>query len=464
MLNLKSAFCLMTLFLSLLGCNSKTQVKDTQEIEKHDVRTPSSALPLIPETRIIDNETIFTIDESNRAGWWKPITSNDDTLFVAFNSLGAESSRCEDNSTHHITVAYKSEQQSWQYLNAQTSKYLWNKCDNNGHKQPSIAVDGNNVIHLWADMHNNKDGCCYFNNLDSNDKLALKNDFEGKGKFTYPIADTSPSGDIYLVLRNLPNINPGDESVNYEGAGELYLWKHKLKKWRKVSTFAENTQRLQGFNAPVYPDDVYVDSQGIVHILWQWSLKTTGAKRYYGSYITYHESDRSFYAADGTLLSTPISLASRHTIPSLVYEDSIPYSGTFIQTAKLIVDDKYCSPCIAYRTITESQHQVRFTRWVDGHWSEPEIAFSTSSSLTSATLDISVDQTAVAIFYAVKDEGAFVARRELNGLNWTSQLVQPSSAQDIRLSVTNYADKIILYLSNLVNEDQRSELSIKPIK
>lgn len=447
--------CVHIFFILMLipGCNSESQKFTDSELTAN----------ITQKAQVDDKITTFAIDDSNRAGWWKPITSTNDALYVAFNSEGELSGKCENNSTHYITVAFKNIEENWQYLNAQDRGKLWRSCDNFGHKQPSIAVDGSGVVHLFADMHNDSEGCCYFNNLQSSEELELKYNFKNQGRFTYPIADTSTSGDIYLIVRNLPHIIPRADIVNYEGAGELYLWKHQLKKWSKVSTFAENTKIKHGFDAPVYPDDIYIDRYGIVHILWQWSINTTSAKRYYGSYITYNENNQSFYFADGSLITPPVSLENIQSHPSMAYESSSPNKDAYIQMAKLVVDDTYCSPCIAYREINASKHQIKLTRWEQGEWSKPEVVFSSSDNTTFATLDITTGEDSISIYYAVKNEGAFVIKRKFTSSTWQSELLQSSSAEDVRLSVISFADKLNLYLSSLVNEQQLSELLIQPI-
>ncbi|GKW54128.1 hypothetical protein NCCP2140_31810 [Pseudoalteromonas sp. NCCP-2140] len=444
-----------TFFILLLitGCNSESQNLTDNELTAN----------ITQKTQVDDKVTTFAIDDSNRAGWWKPITSNENTLYVAFNSEGELSSNCENNSTHYVTVAYKNNDENWQYLNALKQGKLWRDCDDYGHKQPSIAVDGNGVIHLFSDMHNDIEGCCYFNNLQSTEELELKYNFKNQGRFTYPIATTSPTGDIYLIVRNLPQIIPSADIIDYEGAGELYMWKHQQKKWHKVATFAENTKSKHAFDAPVYPDDIYIDSYGVIHILWQWSVNTTSDKRYYGSYITYNEDAQSFYFADGSLITPPVSLESIQSHPSMIYESSSPNKNTYIQMAKLVVDDTYCSPCIAYREINASTHQIKLTRWEQGEWSKPEVVLSTSNNTTFATLDITTDEDSISIYYAVKSEGAYVIKREFTSSTWQSELLQSSSAEDIRLSVISFADKLTLYLSSLVNEQQLSELLIQPI-
>src|SRR5690606_27396920 len=75
--------------------------------------------------------------------------------------------------------------------------------DDGGHNQPTIAVDGNGVIHAFVSMHN--DSWNYFRSTTAGDVTTMVEQSaevpDGELGFTYPVAATAPNGDVYLMAR-----------------------------------------------------------------------------------------------------------------------------------------------------------------------------------------------------------------------------------------------------------------------
>ncbi|EWH04146.1 hypothetical protein AT00_21295 [Pseudoalteromonas lipolytica SCSIO 04301] len=407
--------------------------------------------------------TSFNLDSSNRAGWWSPITSYNENLYIAYNASGEQSKKCSDNSTHYLALASKDKSGNWNYILANSTEGYWYSCDDIGHKQPTIAMDGDGTIHVWAGMHNEGNGCCYFLGDSGLNSLEQSFMFQNKGSFTYPIAKSTPEGDIYLIIRNLPKIKQQSEYEKYSGSGDLYHWNNTSKTWRLIAKFAANTKEENGLNAPVYPNDLFVDTNGNVHILWEWSSFSPSARRYQGSYAVYNPNENSFITSAGNLLTPPVSLSTLEIYPEISYENSNPKQdkGTYIQTSKLVFDNTYCSPCIIYRKFSSKDEKILMTRWSEGQWSDAETIYSDISG-SFATLDAVIDESKISVFYAKKGEGVIVSERDFSDNTWGRNLFLASNALDIRLAAHQTADNTYLYISE-IQSNSKATLSILPL-
>src|SRR5690606_28856394 len=66
--------------------------------------------------------------------------------------------------------------------------------------------------------------------------------------------------------------------------------------------------------AIIYPDDIAIDHNGVVHILWEWSLRATSGNRFRGSYISYEPWSDSFKTAAGKNVDIPVSFETENVI------------------------------------------------------------------------------------------------------------------------------------------------------
>ena len=415
--------------------------------------------PILNETEF---KTTFIADSSNRASWWKPITSKDDYIFIAFNSQGEYDSNCKDKNNHMLTFAYQGDDTNWQYQTALNKKRYWTGCDDVGHRQPTIAIDGDGAIHIWAGMHGESDGCCYFRADDKTADLNIKDDFKNLGRFTYPIAKTAPNGDIYLLLRDLPNITSKSEQEQFLGSGKLFHWNNIIKKWHLIDSFAANTFEKNQFNAPIYPNDLYIDENNIAHILWEWAIDKTSDKRFQGSYIQYDTITKVFASASNTLLNAPISLDTVKSYPEISFEPSnATLSNTnFIQSAKLLVHEEYCTPCVVYRSVNNNSSRIMMTRWSNNTWQNPE-QISDKDTASFATLSIEMRNNIINVFYALKEKGVFTASRKITEEQWKTTQILNSTAEDIRLSTEQIEDTIVLYMNLFESTQNESHLIIQ---
>jgi hypothetical protein len=121
------------------------------------------------------------------------------------------------------------------------------------------------------------------------------------GRFTYPNATRTPNGDVYLVIRDVPD-------------RRLYRWDNAADAWSRVAIFVSQPDFV------VYPDDVVPDAAGNLHIAWEWGFSESGL-RHLGSYARYEPATGKFFDAAGTVLATPIG-----TSGTAVYQPSCPAS------------------------------------------------------------------------------------------------------------------------------------------
>ena len=430
-------FIVPLLTLIIAGC-----LGDTEQLEE----LPS------PIQLSEERESAFNADASNRAGWWKPIVAKDGMLSIVFNFDGHEESGCKENSNHKLTLATKFDNQSWEYVTAKLKNRnrYWSACDDLGHRQPTIAIDGDGRVHVWAGMHSEPDGCCYFTFQHDLEEFEQNDAFQNKGSFTYPIPAAAPNGDIFLAIRNLPDSQSDSEVNRFEGQGELHTWNNGNKEWRKVSSFAAHTFTEHGSNAIAYPDDLYVDSNGIVHILWEWAVNSTSDRRYLGSYLKFDPVQQVFLTADNEMVFEPVNLSTLTELPSLTFEPSNPFldRGDYIQSAKLEYDGDYCSPCIVYRVLGNKGNNIAFTRWNDGDWAKPELLYSSNIN-SFATIDASIDEDKFTVYYALVGEGVYKSSKSMTSDNWSHSVLYESESADIRLSLAAQYQTKILYISEL---------------
>ena len=133
-----------------------------------------------------------------------------------------------------------------------------------------MAIDGDGVIHVWADGHD--EPWQYFRSTSALDVTDIRraSGMPGSVWFTYPVAATAPNGDVYLMIRN--------QFGGVRGRGELYHWNDNTNAWRYVGQFASQTS-----NAVVYPDGMFIDEIGDVHLVFSWAYLHARGLRHYGS-------------------------------------------------------------------------------------------------------------------------------------------------------------------------------------
>jgi hypothetical protein len=151
------------------------------------------------------------IDSSNVAGWWRPLVLRGTDTYFAFNAPGTAA----DN--HYVKFGKLTSGGGWTFgflKNADGTPWIETvNGDDPGHAQPTMAIDGDGFIHVWADGHNNP--WQYFRSTSALDVTDIRRSsgMPGTVAFTYPVAATAPNGDVYLMIRN--------QSGGVRGRGEL---------------------------------------------------------------------------------------------------------------------------------------------------------------------------------------------------------------------------------------------------
>ncbi len=335
-------------------------------------------------------------DSSNQAAWWRPVVVKGNTTYVAFNSPG------DTAGTHRIKIGVKVGTGNWTigFLKDENGN-VWSHEDDVGHDQPTIAVDGDGYIHVWADHH--VDDWRYFRSGAPNDPTAMLRrigSMPGTVGATYPIAEHAPNGDIYLIIRN---------HFSGAGQGELYRWNNTADSWSKMGIFARENTNF------VYPDDLKIDDAGNVHIAFEWAYGTPRALRHYGSYLKYDVAAGVFRTANGTALSAPATRAT----PNLLFQGlgsgevwNNSNDGVGIQAAGLTVD-QYARPSIAYRYRTAGgsnalNYDVYRIRWNGSAWSD-KVKIYTASNNVPAAVETTHNGTRARVYFTVSGVGLMAA-------------------------------------------------------
>lgn len=213
----------------------------------------------------------YTPKQSNVAGWWHPIAvdvlGSEYYAFVAPDIAGG-------STKHSIRIARRDTSGSYVVgLLRLAAGGFASYADDEGHAQPSIAIDGNGYIHCMTSMHNNS--WRYFRStapLDVNTMVEATHDMPDiLLQYTYPILYTAGDGSVYALLR-------GGTAGSTDKAGALYRYYPSSKRWCRFAILGYLASRS------FYPDDLFADSASKLHALWEWGPSGSGILRHAGSY------------------------------------------------------------------------------------------------------------------------------------------------------------------------------------
>jgi BNR repeat-containing family member len=349
----------------------------------------------------------FRMDGSNQAGWWKPIDEFGGSVYVAYDAWGG-SDLGGSKDKHTVYVARRNSSGTW---TRGCLPAVGGGCavftDDIGHRQPSVAVDGDGYIHVFASMHANR--WIYYRSSRSGDPTTMVNRSaqmpDQDGGFTYPNVTRAPNGDVYLIIRD--NLD-----------GRLYRWDNAANTWSRAAIFAAEA----GF--VVYPDDIAPDASGNLHIAWEWASGGASGLRHLGSYVRYEPASGRFFDAAGHVLSTPVKTTS-----TAVYQPLVPgelatdIGGSTdppgFQSAKITLDPATGRPMAAYRMrlTAGGKFQVRFARWDGAAWRRETVYAGRYT--TYAAVDVTVHGGQPRVYYAKTGvpsaDQAFAAVRQPDG-------------------------------------------------
>ncbi|MET3546823.1 hypothetical protein ABID47_003439 [Paenibacillus favisporus] len=384
-------------------------------------------------------EVPYAMDSSNQAGWWTPLETYGTGLEYAYMAYNAPGSA---ESTHKVYIARRDGNGVWSNIPVMNGSSVAEYNDDLGHNQPSIARDGNGRFHVFASMHH--EAWHYFRSdtvggapQNHSADMPTPSTFQG----TYPVLTTAPNGDVYLLIRS------GEDAAGYR-SGQLFRWNNAASTWSKVAVIGSS------LNKSFYPDDLVFDANGDLHILFEWSAFAASPLRHELSYVKYSPSTGSFYKADGSAVSLPLTPGTADIIQPLAPTEAYVQTGSDpggpgVQSAKLAVDSSG-NPVVAYRYREEGSttFSVKYASYgVDG-WNLQTVY---NASETKAAIDITWAGSVPRVYYA-KSSGtdrAFMAVP--SGGDWSQTSIAPGKPIE-RLSVErNDNDIDILYLVDVTN-------------
>ncbi|WP_309128131.1 BNR-4 repeat-containing protein [Microbacterium sp.] len=311
-------------------------------------------------------ETVpVTVDGSNQSGWWNPLAVVGDETYFAYNVPAGIPNR------HQVHLAVRSSDGEW------TSGCLRDDLggcvdyfNDNGHNQPSIAVDGDGNIHAFVSMHH--EDWNYFRSTVPGDVTSLVEVSaempDGGGTISYPITSVGPDGDVWLMVRTGP-----DHLARRDGV--LYHYDLDAGTWARETVIASAT------NFSVYPDDLIVDDDGLVHVLWEWHRWAAGPYRHLGSYAVWNPATQAFSDVAGSALPTPVRPDTEGAVVFQPFtgDESMTSTTPAFQTAKMAVQDGELAGIVyRYSTAGSTQFDLKWARWTGAEWVRETLAGPTS--------------------------------------------------------------------------------------
>ncbi|MDF2723543.1 MAG: hypothetical protein K0Q59_3218 [Paenibacillus sp.] len=368
-------------------------------------------------------EIPYPPDLSNRAGWWSPIEASDGNVYMAFSGRGVT------EGFHTIQVAHRNLSNQWSSIPVYEDVYgtIAEYPNDAGHRQSSIAIDGSGRLHLFGSMHTSPWN--YYRD-DGNGGAFLNRSNEMPDQhttFTYPVVRSAPNGDLYLIVRADEYMN----AVDQKREGKLYRWDNANDAWSAVGTFAGETDRA------VYPQDVQIDADGTVHILYEWSPYPSGALRHQLSYIKYVPAANTWVDHTGSTMNVPVNVSASDTIVPFAVDEQWggdSYTGPAVQTAKMAIHNGAVSVIYRHRDTDGGVFKVKAAYTANGSpWASEDVYGATS---TSASVAISVSDGQTRLFYA-RSGNAYMAYKTAGGA-YTS--VQLTTGRSITHLASTHAD------------------------
>jgi hypothetical protein len=355
------------------------------------------------------------IDSSNQAGWWRPLVVRGTDTYFAFNAPGTVANN------HYVKFGKWDGGTHWTFgflRNADGTPWIDpNQPDDIGHTQPTMAIDGDGTIHVWADGHD--EPWQYFRSTSPLDVTDIRraSGMPGSVSFTYPVAATAPNGDIYLMIRNQLN--------GMRGRGELYRWNDSTNAWTFIAQFASHTTGV------VYPDGMHIDNAGAVHLVFSWAYDHARGLRHFGSYLRYDPLDQSWRNVFNTVVTLPVNLST----PNLFYQGlasgesfTSADSGVGLQSAQVAVDNLR-RPSILYRhrpTVGtgDLDFNVYRIRWNGSNWVD-KVTVHTAANDSPAALGHTHNGTRVRAYFTTTSGGVMMAE---NTSGWVPQALDSTKA------------------------------------
>lgn len=391
-------------------------------------------------------ETVpVTVDSSNQSGWWNPLAVVDGVTYFAYNVPGSASDR------HQVHLGARAADGTWTSGCLRTAAGACaDFLDDNGHNQPSIAVDGNGMIHAFVSMHH--EPWHYFRSTTAGDVTSLvdvSSEMPDAGAaISYPVTAPGANGDVWLMVRV-----GADPQGRRDGV--LYHYDPATAAWSRETVIGAATGHS------FYPDDLEVDATGLVHVLWEWGPWPADPYRHLGSYAVYDPAAHAFSDISGAAVPTPIRPDTAGAVIWRPYAagEGIGDAVPAVQTAKMsLVDGELVGIAYRYAADTENDFDVMWATWDGTSWSSQSLIDATALGTgvsTIAALDTTSfgSKTRVYAVVALQDCGVVksqaVMLESVDGrTGWSVEPVGDALTGQQRLrAATTDAGTDVLYLS-----------------
>jgi hypothetical protein len=292
-------------------------------------------------------ETVGAMSPRNQAAWWSPIAYRDGSVYVSYLAPNSP----QDN----VFVAKRTAPNTWTVRDTGFDAGY-----DVGHTQTSMGVDGQGYLHVFYGMHNHP-----MRYTQSNQPINVTGGFQSLsptaftgGAYTYPNVTTTSNGDVYVIIR--------DQRSSYSAQqGRIFRFNNSTRVWGELPPFAGQS------GTTVYPDQIYADAAGDLHIIWEWAAGGAQGSRHYGSYARYDPDSNKYYRASGVAYASgPINVTTADIYQGLEGSETFTSGVHGVQSAKLALDEQG-RPLIAYgysTNGTDSGYQHRFARWNGSQW------------------------------------------------------------------------------------------------
>jgi len=397
-----------------------------------------------------------TVKSSNQAGWWTPFAIDRD----GNKYLGCICAAVSGASGYHnIAIVRQNMDGSF------NTGWLRNKdgtraeyVDDAGHNQPSVVVDLDGFIHVFTSMHT--DYWRYFKSQVPGDLNTLVNSFDELPdtiwKYTYPVMTMSPTGDVYVMVRG------GHSSNEFDRAGIIYRRARSSVTWERLLIISNESNRS------FYPDDLRVDSNSNVNILWEWGPYGAGTLRHKGSFII-SDKDGKIKNVAGVSMTTPVSVNSdgdhvyQPMLPgeSFVTNDDPNLNSTpGIQTAKFIYGGEVVSG-ILYRhrpdregpSSTFGGFNITVAHFKQGAWSREVVLDLNSDTIsTSAALSATVNAGTERLYFCLEKISSNTTTAVLvlavkSSATWIYYKIGNPVTAPMRIQAQRYSSSDYLYVT-----------------
>ncbi|RLM12563.1 hypothetical protein BIY27_11405 [Gibbsiella quercinecans] len=232
------------------------------------------------------------VERTMQSAWWKPLTVKFGKEVYAY-IVTEEASTATSEGTHKVKVAIRNSDGSF------TSDYCRLSDDSeaifpsdNGHNQPSVAVDGKGYIWVFTSMH--IDTWRIFRSEKPFDVTTMKRFIlmpDTTWGNSYPILAQDNNGDVYAIVRDFPITNVSQQ-------GQLYRYSLDAMAWSRIAQIGYEFERT------FYPNDLVV-TRDHIHILWEWGPLGAGTLRHLPSYGVYDKQSGQLHSVSGESIPIP---------------------------------------------------------------------------------------------------------------------------------------------------------------